>query len=379
MTGKENRLAVLDFLRAIAAVLVLLFHLWHFWYTNGASTFSFLMPKTQISGMEEVNLFPLFDRMHLNLGALGVSIFFLLTGFLAGKSLRRQKPGKYLPNKILRLYPIYFLGFLITFIHMYLYIRLDGREFPYTVKDFLIQVSLLREWFWVPSIDGLSWTLEAQLKFHLVMTLLALFGKQRSARAIVTISVVLAIGAMLFSVNMDRMWENQLTFLWRFGSGFRLAAVCLTFMMLGIPFYMSYEGAWSRSKTIFTGLCLYSCFVFSVLAYSADPITDLTSYTFGLAIFGVCCLLLRDGEKMFFSSGVISTLSKVSYPLYVLHGLNGFMLMTRLYEAGWNAYLCFIIAVSVTFFLSCLMHRYVEKPLSGWIGRLLFSDAPRLP
>ena len=70
-------------------------------------------------------------------------------------------------------------------------------------------------------------------------------------------------------------------------------------MMLGIPFYMSYEGAWSRSKTIFTGLCLYSCFVFSVLAYSADPITDLTSYTFGLVIFGVCCLLLRDGEKMF--------------------------------------------------------------------------------
>ena len=125
---------------------------------------------------------------------------------------------------------------------------------------------------------------------------------------------------------------------------------------------------------------LQCCAFISVLSFLFWPIQPIRSLILqailsglsSLAYAAYCCAM----EKR---CSVIRTLSKVSYPLYVLHGLNGFMLMTRLYEAGWNAYLCFIIAVSVTFFLSCLMHCYVEKPLSGWIGRLLFSDAPRLP
>ena len=374
MIQKNERLAFLDFIRAIGAVLVLLSHLWTFWYRGGAGIqFPYLAIEKNIAGMGLVNIFPVTRRILFDMGKTGVALFFLMTGFLCNKSLDRQSPGKFLANKALRIYPVYIVGFSATFLCIYWYIAAQGGSFPYRFSNWLIQISLLREWFWMPNIDGLSWTIEAQLKFYLMIALMALFKKQKSAKCISITSGILTCAALLLSANMGKMYDAGLTFWWRFSSGSLLAIVCLTYMFLGTAFYQHYEGRWSSGKLTVVLALLFACFALSVMAYSPDAAEIILNYTYALGIFTAAYILSVDGHTTVFQCHVIRFLAEISYPMYVMHGLIGFMIMTALYEMGWNAYACFFTAIVTVIILSCLLHIVVEVPCGKYANRLLFG------
>ena len=101
MKKESERLAFLDFIRAMAAVLVLYSHLWGFWFVGGAGgQFPYLTIDKNVAGMELFNTFPITIRLVLDIGKVGVALFFLMTGFLCNRSLERQTPGKFLANKV---------------------------------------------------------------------------------------------------------------------------------------------------------------------------------------------------------------------------------------------------------------------------------------
>ena len=41
------------------------------------------------------------------------------------------------------------------------------------IREYAIQATTLRDWFWIPTVDGIGWTLEVQLKMYIVRFLLS--------------------------------------------------------------------------------------------------------------------------------------------------------------------------------------------------------------
>src|SRR5689334_3773086 len=100
----------LDGVRAIAAFMVIFFHFWH----EG-----------------EFNLSPLLTRIS-NFGRTGVSLFFVLSGFLITRILiaTKESPGyfsSFYIRRSLRIFPLYYLFLSLTFIIIPL---ISGKPFP---------------------------------------------------------------------------------------------------------------------------------------------------------------------------------------------------------------------------------------------------------
>lgn len=366
--GNGGSIDFITLLRGLAAVFVVIFHLWlTYCYGDISAVFPYLKVSRPIEGLRMVDLRPIFDRAHFTLGSVGVATFFLITGFLANHGIDRATPAKYLWKRALRIYPTYIACFSITFFNIWLYTRMTGQAFPYGFSDWLAQVSLFREVFWIPSIDGASWTLEAQIKFYLLIALLATLRRNRSAKGIVLTSMVIAGTSMLFSINMPRIMGAGNVFLTRLGSNWLLACFCLSYMLLGIPFYQHHTGRWNAGKAFAATAIIYAMFVACALAFSENAVSNIVNYTYGLALFAVCYILSRSTGGGVFRFRPLLFISKISYPLYAVHGLNGYILMTWLYNRGVKLYLCLAAAIIASLAVACIVHRFVEEP----IGRLI--------
>lgn len=89
---EKEKIKELDFFRAIAAVLVLLYH-----YTTRYNI-SFGHIKTPY-------------YLDVSFGCMGVSIFFILCGFLSIMKINSQKSAKkFLVRRLIRLYPAYLIN-----------------------------------------------------------------------------------------------------------------------------------------------------------------------------------------------------------------------------------------------------------------------------
>ncbi len=373
----RKKLDFIVFLRAFACIMVLLAHLWLlFWYGGGAGgIFQYLKTTKPICGMSFVNITPYLVRLHLNFGSLGVATFFLITGFLAGLSLSSQSPLKYLQNKVLRIYPMYIVGFSITFLNIWIYTKATGHEFLYGFTDWLRQVSLFRDLLWVPSIDELSWTLEAQIKFHFLIAIIAAVKKEHSGRTLVEVAMVISVASALLALNKTRFLSYVI--LTRFSEILGLASFCITYMLIGLILYQHYSKEWSTIKTIIVGVLIYMCFVLSAMSYTDNAYDFILNYTIILVAFILLYSYSFIEQQKLINSKPVRFVADISYPLYIIHGLNGYIVMTGLYMGGVNPYICFGIAVTMFVFLAWLLHRLVELPISNAVKRNLFKQNDR--
>ena len=104
-------------------------------------------------------------------GYLGVNFFFMLSGFVIMASAHNRSAIKFGLLRALRLYPAFLSCLLITLVVLYL----CGNELPSLVA-IVLNGLILNDYFGVPNIDGVYWTLQAELKFYGCVFLLILFS-----------------------------------------------------------------------------------------------------------------------------------------------------------------------------------------------------------
>ena len=153
----NGKIESIQFLRFVAATLVALFH-------------STLAIEKFFAG----NLPPLFLRIS-NLGAAGVDIFFVISGFIMiitsfSDSREPFSPRRFLARRAIRIYPIYFIysAFYLVFYDLFA-----------TGKDVsLLQV--LGSLFLLPGfssyIIGPGWTLSFEIYFYACFAVAMMFG-----------------------------------------------------------------------------------------------------------------------------------------------------------------------------------------------------------
>ena len=74
--------------------------------------------------------------------------------------------------------------------------------------------------------------------------------------------------------------------------------------------------------------------------------------------------------SIFKSNRATNFFSDISYPLYIIHGVAGYMGLRLLLEIGFPIWIAMVLVVSIIFGLSWLLHIWIELP-SRRLGKYL--------
>lgn len=222
-------------------------------------------------------------------------MFFLLTGFLVPHSLEYSNEWKFLKKRIWRIYPVYIIGFSITFGGIFLYTKFWAKTaFPYGWKDWLWQCSLLRDWVWRGSIDGVSWTLEAQMKFYLFSLLLK---KMEALNDPIKMGITAIALAGVTTIMYHLIAIGVISALPWFGIAYIISMSCfiLLYMLHGVCAYNLYKKYWTKMQFFTVAAIIVLLFAVSS-AHSASFAlqSSSTQTSFFLAFFclsAVCGLV----------------------------------------------------------------------------------------
>lgn len=302
--------------------------------------------------------------MNLDFGMFGVSIFFLISGFIVPFSVNRSKESiiSFLVKRFIRIFPLYIIIFSFTFLTLSLYAYYRTGEYPYSIKQYLIQASLQRDWFWVSSIDGISWTLEIEIKFYILYAILMLIKKTDSPKVISGISIVTAFACIIYNTTQAEILSVNRNLYIILGV-LTLSMTYIIFIFIGLAIYQFYTGNWSKETLLVVMQVLVVTFIISILNSSSSNIIlkFIINYGGGLLIF-INAYLLR--EKWHRKINLFNFFAKYSYVIYLIHGINGYILMDILVRKGFGFEFCLVTTIVIILLTSYFFGNFIEKPIN---------------
>jgi peptidoglycan/LPS O-acetylase OafA/YrhL len=362
-------------LRGFAALAVIISHYFGvFWSSRDAVAD---LTNSAILPLEAYPVPEFFKWVHpiiiFNWGAFGVALFFLISGFVIPFSLKKSNWYGFVGGRIFRILPTYFVGFTVTLTAIFFSSWYFGREWPFQLNEIIIHyIPGVRDIFWSRSIDGIIWTLEIEMKFYFVCLLLIALFKRNSW--LVFLAPLILFGLSIVINNSLLVWSSSNPRAWQLGMSYMMASQYCIFMFVGVVFNYQFSGLIDSNKAfliISVIFCLF-CIHWYIGPYK-DGFVIAWSYAFALIAF----IFAYSFQSFFKSNAFFDFFANISYPLYVVHGVAGYVSLRILIDKGFgNIYALVIVTLSIIF-ISWLMHRYIELPsqqLSKKISRLKLNS-----
>ncbi|MEU2157255.1 acyltransferase [Streptomyces sp. NPDC019396] len=338
--SRPGRINALDGLRLLAALMVVAYHYMARgggWSASGQVKFPSAFPFAAY-------------------GWLGVELFFLISGFVICMSCWGRSVGDFFVSRVTRLYPAYWLAVLVTTAVLLL---VPGGQDPLPWPDVLTNLTMLHEPLGIRMVDGVYWTLFAELRFYLLFALVAWWGL--SYKRVVVFCCVWAVAGIAFSKSGDEALRLMI-----------MPQHCWYFIA-GMAFYLMYR---FRPTLLLTGIVLV-CFGAAVpsaratwsrtLGYFDDPVPFWPV----VAVLVVCFALMglvATGKLSWMNWRWLAYAGAATYPLYLLHQNIGWEIIGVL-EPHVPAYPLIGMLVGGMLLLAYLVHRLVEKPLARSLKR----------
>ena len=352
----QQRIEFANTLRGIAAVCVLFSHyLGVFWLNQGDVATAIGIPPPGVGVPIYVRLL---NAVPWNWGALGVAVFFLISGFVIPFSLYRSTAAGFAVNRLFRIYPVYIVGFTISLAVIYAATRYSGQPWPFREIVVLTHLPGLHDLTRFGAIDGTIWTLEVEIKFYLLCALFIGWFRRNSR---LVFGLPLAVVMVAFILNDIRpILEAHYEWSLRYVKVFLFDAPLMPFMFIGTAIHYIYRKVISlRSCTLLCGL-YYGFYVTlcSVPLTQPDVYITLDSYALACVCFAAC---YRWRER-FRPHWLTSFLADISYPLYVCHMIIGFVGLRLLVGAGMRASASILIVTAAAVAVAVGLHVLIEAP-----------------
>ncbi|MDQ0992514.1 acyltransferase [Streptomyces sp. V3I7] len=344
-----SRLAALDGLRFLAALAVVFFH------------FVGQAPVTveNIWGRPYQALFP-DSHGYFAYGRLGVDLFFLISGFVICMSAWGRSPRDFFISRVTRLYPMYWIGVVVSAAVIYLVDTPFGHPNPRVV---FANLTMLQKPLGVDDLDSVYWTLWPELCFYLTFAVVVWKGLTYQRVAIFcgiwTVAAVLAPAAhiplltLLVNQNSAPYFIAGIAFylMHRFRSTPLLWGIVLMSWLLALHFLLSPNGgrvnwdAWSPWRG---WLVLVITVFFALIAAIALGWTSRIRWRW------------------------LSVAGTMTFPLYLLHDVIGMTIVYR-YGDRVDPRVLVVSSVAGLVLLAYLVHRFVERPMALRMRRWLNS------
>jgi peptidoglycan/LPS O-acetylase OafA/YrhL len=328
----ENRYVFLDYLRAMAAWLVVWDHLAN------------IVPQTQgrtFAPAEFVrNNFTAPLGIIQDFGWFGVTLFFLISGFIISDRARVESLSKFVVKRVLRIYPMLAVALLLAAAFM---VPKD----QVTIRNLVLNLSLAN-YLMVPQVVliGVAWTLFIEMTFY-ALTAATQFARESPHRIGFNLLVVAVV-----------IWKAR-----AFGPNFFLFAAAVSYLpvlMMGQTVY------WWLAKNRLSAtwglgylFAAYAIFLWGLRSLQPGflPATNsyLISVAYALALF-VGLLRVRLPERR-----VIRLLSDTSYSMYLLHGIVGWSLLIILMKRMPMSF-AIPLAAGASLAAAFATYQLIEKP-----------------
>lgn len=360
---KKDRIFGLDILRTLAILFVVVGH------------GNYLLPK---EAGDVINFF-IFD---------GVTIFFVLSGFLIGgiliRTLEAKKDQKkwllqFWIRRWLRTLPAYFLVLIVLIILNLLFSK--NFDFGVIWKFFIFSQNIIN---FHPYFFPEAWSLSIEEWFYIFIPIIVfllvdiLKFKPQIALLITSIFILSFITYcryfIISNIVIGTIKDWDITFIFERRIFTRLDSLIYGVIGAYINFY--YNKKWLHYKRLFLILGLL---IFAVLKYlppEALPLNKLIYNIFYYSILPLATLFLlpflstyKKGKGVIYK--MITYISLISYSMYLL---NFSFIQHWLLNVDWGirpatfdilAFSRYILFYLLTFLLSILLYKYVENPFMG--------------
>lgn len=337
-TRPRRRLHSLDGLRFAAAVGVMLYHFTAMW--------------SESWDRSPGEIFPTLGGAMIYL-TLAPELFFVVSGFVILWTAWGRDVAGFAASRLARLYPPYWAALALTSV-LLLVIWPAGKDL--TWGEALVNTTLLQEPLGVRHVDGVYWTLWAELRFYALVAVLVAVG--------LTTRRVIAFAALWppLALLVERLgWETPTMLLMP-----RYAPYFAGGMLLFLIFRDGHR-AWLWALVggnvllaLHTTVEPTVSTIAQVTVFEADPrlVTLAVLSTFG----GVALLTMSPLARI--SWGVLPGLGAITYGVYLVHQFWGLWVIDVLHD-HLPPYATLAAAVAVSIALALVIHHGVEKRLHG--------------
>lgn len=364
----NGRIDFANTLRGFAALAVVISHYYGiFWSSRAAVEAITNAPALPMEThaipnyVSWLHVFPIF-----NWGAYGVALFFVISGFVIPFSLQKMNWIGFSVNRFLRIVPTYVVGFSLTLLAVFISSKYFSKDWPFTLREVLIHyIPGIRDVMWSRGIDGIVWTLEIEMKFYLVCAILIVWFRQQSLKVFWA-----PVGLFAVALYLNRLipvWGTTNSSAWTLAMTYMTVSQYVIFMFVGVMFHYLYRGRIDANRAYLGigGLFVLFCIHWWAGPYSAN-LGVAWSYAFALLTFTFAYAF----PNLFKANPVFDFLADISYPLYVIHGVAGYVALRIMLDMGFKAWTSLVIVTVGCLLLSRLLHLAVEFP-SQKLGKRL--------
>lgn len=338
----QQRFINIDGLRAIAALSVFAEHM-----------FGDLLRQTP-PGAGPMNAVSDTLIEYMSLGRFGVTLFFLISGFVVPFSIGGERPlFQFAVSRAFRLYPALWLALAV------LATILSFAGEPPKAVTVLANMTMAPAVFGQPWLSQIYWTLFVELVFYVLAALLFSIGKLRDVGVLAFFSLALvaitAVPAQLriygianlpveyLSLHLSSLFLGLLLRLWLVerAAGARLAALALIAAQVATVLSVAKFSLARGDNFVMGGL---------------TPI--FSSYVLAYVVF---LAAVRFGRP---HSILLSRIGLISYSIYLFHwSVNAVIYPFLPFTGGIGDVITMLICTAITLLASWLVYRLVERPM----------------
>ncbi|ARF58488.1 acyltransferase family protein [Streptomyces gilvosporeus] len=334
-----NRLAALDGLRLMAALMVVCYH---------------YVALVRPWGHTTDTIFPSAHRA-AQYGWLGVEVFFLISGFVICMSVWGRTVGEFAVSRVSRLFPAYWAGLLITVVVVRMWPEAAS---PRSWATVITNLTMLQGGNNTPDVDPVYWTLFVELKFYLIMAVVMLFGVTYR-NCLILCGVWTAAAALAPILKTPLIIEFAMP-------------QYAPFFIAGIAFYLMYR---HRPNAVLWAIVIlqlllaqryiYERMAVNLGAAAADALPTWPARVVIIAAFALIgAIALGACDRIQWKW--LTVAGSLTYPLYLVH-LNIGMTLIHHFRDSVPAPVLVASVTALMLAAAWLIHRLVERPLGKWL------------
>lgn len=335
-TPRVARFAVLDGLRFLAAFAVLAFH--------------FTAREHDSWGVLPEKAFPTLHQ-YTALGAFGVDLFFVISGFVILMTAWGRTLPDFIGSRAGRLLPAYWTGVLLT--GLLLLVIWPDRK-PVTIPQIGINLTMLQTGFGVTHVDGVYWTLWAELRFYILIGIFMIVGI--TASRVLVVAAVWPVAAAIAESTGFTFVANVL--IWDYAPLFAggMALFCVL-----------------QDRRSLIAWCVLAQNVLIAGVHTAQRtgaiVTSTTPMDPGPTVFAalttlcfvfVAVAVLTPVNRI--SWRWLTTIGALTFPLYIIHEYWGWWFIDRL-EGHLPKLVVLAITTAACLLMAWGINRFIERPL----------------